>query len=140
MVATSAFGMGINKPDIRHIVRYGVPENMCSWTQELGRLVGMVFHQGLPFSTACHTQSMLVLGSRVILATYHIVPESYRNFQSHGHMIWQISHVNAEGKYCWKFLVKQCLRKKVMSYSKTAVMFASYYYRTPVLLLILVRS
>ena len=37
MVATSAFGMGINKPDIRHIIRYGVPENICSWAQELGR-------------------------------------------------------------------------------------------------------
>ena len=37
MVATSAFGMGINKPNIRHIIRYGVPENMCSWAQELGR-------------------------------------------------------------------------------------------------------
>ena len=37
MVATSAFGMGINKHDIRHIVRYGVPENLCTWAQELGR-------------------------------------------------------------------------------------------------------
>ena len=32
----------------------------------------MVFHQEL-FSTACHTQNMLVLGSRVTFATYHIV-------------------------------------------------------------------
>ena len=37
MVATSAFGMGIDKPDIRNIIRYGVPENICSWVQELGR-------------------------------------------------------------------------------------------------------
>jgi superfamily II DNA helicase RecQ len=37
MVATSAFGMGIDKSDIKHIVRLGVPENMCSWAQELGR-------------------------------------------------------------------------------------------------------
>ena len=37
MVATSVFGMGIDKSDIKHIVRLGVPENMCSWTQELGR-------------------------------------------------------------------------------------------------------
>ena len=37
MVATSAFGMGIDKPDIRNIIRYGVPENICSWAQELGR-------------------------------------------------------------------------------------------------------
>ena len=36
MVATSAFGMGIDKSDIKHIVRLGVPENMCSWAQELG--------------------------------------------------------------------------------------------------------
>lgn len=37
MVTTSAFGMGIDKSDIKHIVRLGVPENMCSWAQELGR-------------------------------------------------------------------------------------------------------
>ena len=37
MVATSAFGMGIDNQDIRHIVRYGVPESLCSWAQELGR-------------------------------------------------------------------------------------------------------
>ena len=36
MVATTAFGMGINKPDIRHIVRYGVPESLCTWAQEFG--------------------------------------------------------------------------------------------------------
>jgi len=37
MIATSAFRMGPNKRDIRQIIRYGVPENMCSWAQELGR-------------------------------------------------------------------------------------------------------
>ena len=37
MVATTAFGMGINKPDIHHIVRYGVPESLCTWAQEFGR-------------------------------------------------------------------------------------------------------
>ena len=37
MVATSASGMGIDKPDIRNIIWYGVPENICSWAQELGR-------------------------------------------------------------------------------------------------------
>ena len=28
---------GVNKPSICHIFRYGVPENICSWAQELGR-------------------------------------------------------------------------------------------------------
>ncbi len=36
-VATSAFGMGVNKKDIQHIVRYGVPDNLCNLAQELGR-------------------------------------------------------------------------------------------------------
>ena len=57
MVATSAFGMGINKPDIRHIVRYGVPKNMRSWAQELGR----AGRDGLPsratiFYSMSHTE------------------------------------------------------------------------------------
>ena len=30
IVATSVFGMGINKEDICHIVRYGVPESPTS--------------------------------------------------------------------------------------------------------------
>ena len=37
MVATKIFGMGINKHDIRHIIRNGVPESIVAWTQELGR-------------------------------------------------------------------------------------------------------
>ena len=37
IVATKAFGMGIDKADIRHVIRNGVPESMGSWAQELGR-------------------------------------------------------------------------------------------------------
>ena len=37
MVATTAFVMGVGEEDIRHVVHYGVLENLSSWTQELGR-------------------------------------------------------------------------------------------------------
>lgn len=37
IVATKAFGIGIDKTDIRNLIRNGVPESMISWTQELGR-------------------------------------------------------------------------------------------------------
>ena len=45
MVATKAFGMGVDKNNIRHVIRNGIPESIVSWAQNQDELEEMGWHR-----------------------------------------------------------------------------------------------
>ena len=70
-MATSAFGVGVDKSYIKHIVSYGVPDNIRNWAQELERAGRKLMVKELEqvFCIAFPTLTMLVHGLGIMYIT-----------------------------------------------------------------------
>lgn len=102
MVATSAFGMGVNKANIRNIIRYGVPENVCSWAQELGR----AGRDGNPSkATIFYTMSN----------TEHASAWIRGKINDHSHCSEVLEEFSQSWKYTMSHLAQKCRREMLLS-------------------------
>ncbi|GAA3612688.1 RecQ family ATP-dependent DNA helicase [Flavivirga amylovorans] len=93
MVATNAFGMGIDKPDVKTVIHFNLPESIESYFQEAGR-VGRNGEKAFAVILKNNSDATLVKNQFLsILPTVNFVKQVYRKLCSY----FQISY--GEGEY-----------------------------------------
>ncbi|WP_303315707.1 RecQ family ATP-dependent DNA helicase [Flavivirga abyssicola] len=93
MVATNAFGMGIDKPDVKTVIHFNLPESIESYFQEAGR-VGRNGEKAFAVILKNNSDATLVKNQFLnVLPTVDFVKQVYRKLCSY----FQISY--GEGEY-----------------------------------------
>ncbi len=93
MVATNAFGMGIDKPDVKTVIHFNLPESIESYFQEAGR-AGRNGEKAFAVILKNNSDSILVKNQFLnVLPTIDFVKQVYRKLCNY----FQISY--GEGEY-----------------------------------------
>jgi len=94
MVATNAFGMGIDKPDVRTVVHLDLPENMEAYYQEAGR----AGRDGLKSYAAILYQQADIANLQLKTELAHPSPEFLRKIYQALANYFQLAEGSSEGE------------------------------------------